>query len=177
MDYKKRIQTILDEYRFALEEIDNESIDLLATKILDADRVFVLAAGRSRCVATMFAMRLAQAEIPAYMVGDVTTPAITENDLLICASGSGETASIITLVNRAKMFNPLVFGITATPRSTLTKLSDYALLMPSPEQNTQVLGNFSETCLLMILDQVVEGLLGKLKKTASDLRANHANIE
>ena len=177
MNHLKRLQTIIDEYKYALEAIDNESIELLAAKITKARRVFLAATGRTRCVTEMFAMRLAQAEITAYMVGEVTTPAIAEDDLLICASGSGETTGLMTLIQKAKTFNPIIFGITATPRSTLTKLSDYALLLPSPEHNTQILGNYNETCLLFILDQVIESILCSTNKPVSDLRANHANIE
>lgn len=177
MDHSKRIQTILDEYKFGLEDIDSDSIELLANKIINTKRVFIIASGRTRLVTEMFAMRLAQANIKTHIVGQSTTPAITEHDLLICASSSGETVSVVTLVERAKAFNPIVFGITATPRSTLTKLSEYALLMPSAEQSTQILGNFCETCLLLILDQVVEAILSKTDKAVSDLKANHANIE
>ncbi len=177
MDHQKRLHTIIDEYRFGLETIDSDNIRLLAQKIAKAQRVFLLAAGRTRCVIEMFAMRLAQSDIKAHIVGAATTPAIMEEDLLICASGSGETTGVITLVEKAKSFNPIIFALTANPGSTLAKLADYALQLPPLENSTQILGNYAETCLLFILDQVIESIIDNSNKSIHDLKSNHANIE
>ena len=177
MDHLERLQTVLREYQLALATLDNSAVILLGQKIIQAKRVYLLSAGRTRCVMQMFAMRLAQASIPTQIVGEVTTTAITPDDLLLVASGSGETSCILTLTRQAKLIQTPVFAITATASSTLQTLSEYTLLLPSSADNTQLLGSFNENCLLLVLDQVMEEILHALNKPASELQQNHANIE
>ena len=178
MNHLKRLQTVISEYQQALSNLNNSNVCFLTRQILQANRIFILGAGRTRCVLQMFAMRLAQTSIPTHMVGEVTTPAIMPEDLLIAASGSGETASVITLSQQARKTQAPIFGITATANSTLQNLSEHTLLLPPPTGgNTQLLGNFCETCLLLVLDQVIEEILDVLQKPATELQKTHANIE
>lgn len=58
----------------------------------NARRVFVHGAGRSGLALQMTAMRLMHVGLQVHVVGETTTPAIGEGDLLLTASGSGTTS-------------------------------------------------------------------------------------
>ncbi len=178
MAFKERLNSVLAEYRDAFELLNSTAISEFSKEILNSNRVFIVAAGRTRCVTEMFAMRLSQAGITTYMVGEVTTPVARKDDLLIAASGSGETKSVLTLVERAKEGGVKIFSLTNSSESRLSKISDMTLLTPKkPINSKQILGSFSETCLLLILDQAIECILKDSGKTEDDLASNHANIE
>ena len=83
-------------------------VDLVAA----APRVFVLGAGRSGLALRMTAMRLMHLGLEVHVVGEVTTPAIVEHDLLITASGSGTTAGILRAAHTAIERGAQVAAIT-----------------------------------------------------------------
>ena len=59
-----------------------------------------------------------------YIVGDTTTPAFTDKDLLIVGSGSGETAGMINVASKAKKLGGKVALLTIREQSTLASLAD-----------------------------------------------------
>lgn len=74
----------------------------LAAQLRAAPRVFVAGAGRSGLALRMAAMRLMHLGLAVHVAGDATTPAISEGDLLLVASGSGTTAGVVQSVNTAR---------------------------------------------------------------------------
>jgi 6-phospho-3-hexuloisomerase len=59
-----------------------------------------MAAGRSGLALKMAAMRFMQYTV--FIVGETNTPAILEGDLLLVASGSGTTSSVVSSAEKAK---------------------------------------------------------------------------
>ena len=95
METKEVAYTAAMELANTLKNIDQEEIDRLATGIKQAKRIFVSGAGRSLLMLKGLAMRLMHLGYDVYVVGEVTTPAFLPDDLLILASASGETTSLI----------------------------------------------------------------------------------
>lgn len=86
-------------------------------------KIFVYGIGRSGLIAKMFAMRLMHLNYLVYIIGDVTTPSITSNDLIIIISNSGETFSLINIVNKCKdNINCKIILVTSSVNSSLSKL-------------------------------------------------------
>src|SRR5699024_11043342 len=81
---------ILDELDHTLSHVRDSETQAFLSVINKAHHV-VAGKGRSGFVANSFAMRLNQLGKFAYVVGESTTPSITENDLFIVISGSGST--------------------------------------------------------------------------------------
>ena len=75
-----------------LYELNNNSDknipDELLVVINSTNRIFLTGFGRSGLALQAFAMRLAQLGKETFFVGDTTTPAIQDKDLLIIASSS-----------------------------------------------------------------------------------------
>ena len=160
-----------------LAQIDDTSADALVAAIQAHSRIFVYGAGRSGLMIKAFAMRLAQAGYTVFAVGDVTTPAIKCGDLLLLASASGETASVLRYARIAKDVGACVLSLTARESSTLASLSQRILLLHAPTKDDPtsgaVMGTLFEQAVLLFCDAAVE----RLGVSATDMRARHANLE
>lgn len=74
---------ILDELDHTLSHVRDSEAQAFLSQVIKANHVFVAGKGRSGFVANSFAMRLNQLGKYAYVIGESTTPSITENDLFI----------------------------------------------------------------------------------------------
>lgn len=149
----------------------------ITTKIHSHQRIFVHGAGRSGLMLKAFAMRLAQAGHTVYVVGEVVTPAIGQGDLLILASASGKTASILHSAQTARTVGAFVFTITTTPDAPLCALSDACIFINAPSKDqgngSSIMGTLFEQALLLFCDCAVEAL----GADATRMRVRHANLE
>ncbi|MFP3361708.1 SIS domain-containing protein, partial [Planococcus sp. SIMBA_143] len=74
----------------------------LVEAIVAANKVFVAGAGRSGFMGKSFVMRMLHMGIDAYAVGETVTANLQEGDLLIVGTGSGETKTLVPIVEKAK---------------------------------------------------------------------------
>ena len=178
MNIQKRNKEILAEYQTVIEEFNSEDLNTIAYNIINARKIFLLAAGRSKCVLQMFAMRLTQAGFNVYFTGDTTTPAISAGELLIIASGSGKTISVLAMAEKAKTAQAKINVFTASLNTRLTEMSDFTLtLATDKKKNSQVLGNLFEASLMLTCDLIIEIIMEKTGQKIEDLAKRHANIE
>ena len=122
---------ILDELRYILHRVDEDSAKGMLAEILMSDRIFLAGMGRSGLIVRSFAMRLMQVGLQVYVVGEVTTPAMRKGDLLIAISGSGETKTTHHIVSVAKSSGARVFLLTAQTTSSIGDISELVLVLPS----------------------------------------------
>lgn len=179
----------IDELTRLLVAIDEEAAVALADEVLRASRIFATGAGRSGLVVRGYAMRLMHLGLAAYVVGEVTTPAIGGNDLLLAASGSGRTRGVLQIAQSAQAAGARVACITTDRDSPLARLSDRLLVLPashpksgsSPHAGTiasaQPLGSLFEQSLWLFCDIHVALLKERLGETEESLFARHANLE
>ncbi|HNS26348.1 MAG TPA: SIS domain-containing protein, partial [Methanobacteriaceae archaeon] len=92
--------------------------------IINSDATFIVGSGRSILIGKAFAMHLMHLGFTVYVVGDVTTPALTDKDCLIAISGSGETRTVTLAAETAKEVGTKVVGVTTDLDSTLGKNAD-----------------------------------------------------
>lgn len=131
MRFFEWMQCVFDETSTTLASVQEETVEEATAMILAAPRIFVLGLGRSGLILRMFAMRLMQIGLRAYVVGDATTPAIEVGDLLIVLSGSGRTETILLLTRKAREFGARVLAITTDPETPLAALADRSLILPA----------------------------------------------
>ncbi|RLI75373.1 sugar isomerase, partial [Archaeoglobales archaeon] len=90
--------------------------------------------GRSGAVALCFAIRLKHFEKTlkhkVWWVGDVVREKIEKDDILIIFSGSGETAEVLVVAERAKAAKAKIIAITSFENSTLASLADLVIIIP-----------------------------------------------
>jgi len=194
MEYiKKTAQEITKHALEVIEKIEEESVSLMISTIVDSESVFIVGTGRSELVGKMFAMRLMHLGFTVYVVGDVTTPAIKGSDCLIAISGSGETKTVTLAAETAKEVNAKVIGITGNPESTLRDSLDVVVNMKSKTKkpwkyytsnvlkglydDLAPMGTLFEDSTHLFLDGLIAEFMAVLGKKEIDLKKRHAIIE
>ncbi|MDY7557381.1 6-phospho-3-hexuloisomerase [Cryobacterium sp. 10C3] len=170
-----------------VERIVTESpsdLDRAAERIRTARRVFVLGAGRSGLALQMTAMRLMHLGLDAHVVGEATSPAITGQDVLLVASGSGTTAGIVRAASTAAGVGAGVVAITTDRTSPLGELADVIVVIPAATKqdhagvlSTQYSGGLFEQSLVLVGDALFDALWKMSGATAEELWPRHANLE
>ncbi len=182
---RSRAQVVLGELRGVLDALDAARVDEIAREVVEARRVFLAGAGRSGLAMRMLAVRLAQAGLAVHVAADPTAPACGDGDLVLVGSGSGRTATVRALADRAREAGARVGVVTRAPRGPLARVADLVLHIPVPEDasrpgglaSTQPLGTLFEQALLLVADLLVERILARKGLSAHDLQARHANLE
>ena len=165
-------------------ELPLDRLEPLVAALGASSRVYLHAAGRSGNVMRMFAIRAVQIGLDIRMVGEPTTTAITDEDLLLVASGSGETATVLTVVRQALEIAVPVWALTATATSRLASLADPVILLPGVAKtgenasgSAQPPGSLFEQMLFIFLEEAVLQLMQRRGVGAEHLMCRHANLE
>lgn len=180
------VDALLEELAAALRGVDDEAVDALRRKLVEAHRVFVAGRGRSGLQMRAFAMRLMHLGRTVYVVDDVTTPGIRRGDLLLIGSGSGRTASLVHYATRACEEGAQVALITAARDSPIAQQAGCVVQIPAPTpkladsgtgRSVQPMGTLFEQALGLLLDLLILQLMGDLDASAEQMFARHANLE
>ncbi|WP_133576591.1 6-phospho-3-hexuloisomerase [Pedobacter metabolipauper] len=181
---KQNLRIILDEQRSLADQIDFDQLALLIPHLKSANRVFVVAAGRSGLSLKAAAMRLMHFGLNVFVVGETTTPAIRKGDLLIAASGSGTTSSIVKAAEKAVKAGAAVVSLSTTTVSALAACSVLVIILPAAQKedhgqavSLQYAGSLFEQALLLVMDAVFQTLWLAEGTPAEVLWERHANLE
>ncbi|WP_165069172.1 6-phospho-3-hexuloisomerase [Marisediminicola senii] len=168
----------------AVSTTDPDALDRAADRLAGAGRVFVFGAGRSGLALQMTAMRLMHFGLTAHVVGDATTPAIGEGDVLLVASGSGTTSSIVTAAEKAVEAGGSVVAITTDAASTLASIAAVTITVPaaakldrSGEASVQYAGGLFEQSVVVVGDALFHALWKASDQSADDMWPRHSNLE
>ena len=167
--------------------IDEKQLKQLMEKIRRAKKIYVCGAGRSLLMLRCFAMRLMHVGYDAYVVGDTTTPAFEEGDLLIVGTASGETTNLISIADRAKSYGGTIAVCSIFPESSLGKRADafvripaYTDKLPESDDNKKNIlpgGSMFEISMLVLFDTIIMQLAEENSVATNTYFARHANLE
>ena len=136
---KKVLQTEADALETLKNDLPNDFSDLVKLILNLNGRVIVSGVGKSGHIGNKIAATLASTGTPAYFVhateashGDLGM--ITEKDLCLLISSSGETSEIFDIVAHARRFSIPVATISSNTESTLVKAADFKLCLPIVEE-------------------------------------------
>ena len=166
-----------------LRRLKAREIDAFEQALLDAGRIFVTGLGRTGLMARGFAMRLMHLGRAVYHVGDVITPAIGRDDLLVICSRTGRSKVLGHYIDIARKAKARVAVVTARPTSAVGRRADVVLAIddrPLKRRRTLPplpLGSLFEQALLLTLDHVVLDLMGALNLGEADLARIHTDFE
>lgn len=176
---------ILGELSQSLRGVDDASLDALVIELEAARKVFCLGAGRSRILLQAFCMRLNHLGFEAYMVGGLPCPPVGARDLIVVASGSGETRSVAAIVKQGRQVGAKVALFTA--RRPLVKVidADVTVLVSAPsalvnsgqEQSLQPMRTLFEQTFFLLCESVVCKLKAKRGIGEDEMARRHANLE
>lgn len=143
-------------------------------------RIVVMGMGKSGHIARKIAATLASTGTPAFFVhpaearhGDIGM--ITQDDVIIVLSKSGETEEIITLLPYIKRLDIPLIAITGNPKSTLAQMANVNLDV-SVEKEACPLGlapTTSTTAALVMGDALAIAVLEKRGFTENDFALSH----
>ncbi|MBQ6654063.1 MAG: SIS domain-containing protein [Erysipelotrichaceae bacterium] len=186
MNFKETREIVLSELQNVFENIDPAQVEKLAEMICESEKVFVAGVGRVLLMMQAFEKRLNHLGIDSYYVGEINEPAITEKDLLIVGSGSGESVVPVALVKVASKFNPRIVHIGSNPQSSMTPYEDLFVRIPCSTKlnledeikSRQIMSSLFEQSLLLLADMTA--MLIADRKNITDLHSlwrKHANLE
>lgn len=185
ISYKKITNDIINELTATLEVINENDVNRLINEIFSAEKVFFVGVGRVLLSLKSIAKRLAHLGITSVIVGDITEPAITNKDLLIIGSGSGNTLFPVAIAQKAKEFNAKIVHIGSNPHSKLTELVDLFVRIPVKTkfsladeiQSIQPMTSLFEQSLLLLGDIIALKIIRINGLNINDLWQYHANLE
>jgi len=145
-----------------LKELLNEDL----TRALDMieqtqGRVIITGMGKSGHIGKKIAASLASTGTPSFFMhpaeashGDLGM--VTDNDLIIAISNSGESRELIDILNYSKRFGIRLIAITKNPESSLGKAGDIVLKLPlSKEACPLGLAPTSSTTATLVLGDIL----------------------
>ena len=187
VNYSHVLDILRDELLYTEKETCQRLIDALLHTIslkehYNGGRVFIAAAGRSKMVANMFAMRLMHCGLNVQVVGETTTTQINKFDILLLVSGSGETKQLINFAKKADEVGSDILLVTASPTSTLRYIADETFQIGpssrvlSADKNLP-LGSRFELATMIFFETVILNFMEHLKLTEDNLRNCHTNLE
>ena len=176
---------ILKEISRVFELSDFSNVSNLIDSIKSAGKIVLIGAGKVGYATKGFCMRLKHLGFDSYFLGDSNVPSISEKDLLIVASGSGETKTIFDLVNIAKENHSKVVLITGNPNSSMGKIADIIIQINAPSKTKQVeefksvqpMTTLNEQSLIIFYDSLVLDLMEELGETHESMWERHSNLE
>lgn len=187
MEIKTILSDVMRELGEVFERLNERQLRELENRIKKADKIFVAGAGRSLLMIRGFAMRLMHMGFTVYVVGETVTPAIGQRDLLIIASGSGETATLTVMAEKCKKTGAELALITTNPLSTIGNLADCVIEVSAAStknpdnkrKSIQPGANTFEQSVLLLGDAMVIDIISgaELEKNNEVLMRRHANLE
>lgn len=194
MPVKKAMLEVVRHVENIVESLNEKQIAAMIEAIENAEKVFMMGAGRSGMASRAFAMRLVQLGLTAYVIGESVTPAMTEKDILIAVSGSGETKSIVSAARIAKGVGSTVLAVTSYPSSRLGRIADIKVTIKGRTKidiekdhlKHQIIGTHStltplgtlfEDTVMIFFDGIIAKLMSDLKKDELEMRNRHATLE
>lgn len=143
-------------------------------------RIIFTGMGKSGIIARKVVASLSSTGSPALFVhpaeashGDLGM--ISEGDVVIAISNSGESKELADILNYCKRFAIPLVGITKNPSSTLAKYADYLLPLPNmPEADPLGLAPTSSTTATLVLGDILTvALMTRKQFTKQDFRLRH----
>jgi 6-phospho-3-hexuloisomerase len=193
---KRTMESIAGRVRKEADSLSRTEVNSFVSEIIIAHeqghRIFLLGEGRSGLVARSFAMRLMHLGFDVYVFGEVVTPAVRENDLVIAVSGTGETGPVNETARIAKQHGARIAAVTSNAGSALGKRAEQIVTIRGRTEADEVsflerqvtgvsisltpLGTRFVINVMVFLDSGIAGLIVALEKKEEELAERHSDL-
>ena len=184
LDRLSAIRTIDSEIK-AIEELKHSLDSSSLTQALDfmqnsKGRIIITGMGKSGHIGKKIAASLASTGTPSFFVhpaeashGDLGM--ITEDDVVIAISNSGESRELIDILNYCKRFGIKLVAITKNAESSLGKAGDVVLLLPNNGEACPLgLAPTSSTTATLVLGDILTiGMIERKGFSKEDFNDRH----
>lgn len=185
MSEKTRVTELLRAIDAAVAAVGEQQLRDACAEMLRAERIFLCGAGQTGLVLRMFGMRLMQLGLPVHFAGDCLTPAVGKGDLLLVASGSGNTGGVLVAAEQARAAGAGVLAVVGGDGGALAKTGVRTILIPvpcrrdysAPRLAGQFLNSLFEQSLLFMTCLLAEDIMRACDECEEQMRQRHANLE
>ncbi|RYI11480.1 arabinose-5-phosphate isomerase KdsD [Proteus mirabilis] len=177
----KKVLQIEQEGLAELAQYINDDFSLACKKIFHCQgRVIVMGMGKSGHIGHKIAATFASTGTPSFFVhpgeashGDLGM--VTEKDIVLAISNSGEASEILALIPVLKRKQILLICMTRSPQSTMGKAADIHLCIKVPKEACPLglAPTTSTTATLVMGDALAIALLRARGFTAEDFALSH----
>lgn len=181
---------ILNEIKQVLDSIDEKEVDEFVDAIIGSDKVVGYGAGRMGLSVKAFMMRLNHLGIDAYYVDDTYIPPLTQFDLLLLSSGSGETTMVKTFMQKAIDKTGCAIGVvTGNRNSSMGKVANHVIEFKpcngglnsedddSKINSIQLMSTLNEQATYILFDIIAKKIADKLDMDTEKTKRYHFNVE
>ena len=156
---RKVVESTVISIQDILQVIKPTEVDKLSKMILDAARVVIVGVGASAAIGQDAHHKMLRLGINAMFCNDphimnILCNHLSNNDLLLVVSHSGESREILDAVEFATDCGCKISAITSYPRSTLSRKSDCVLISSSQETHYRSDAMVSRIIQLVIIDML-----------------------
>ncbi len=194
VNYEDIKNIVLDEMDELLNSFNNNEINTLLETIIKVKNnngnICGFGAGRMGYGLKAFMMRLNHLGIPAYFIGDTYIPPMNSNDLFIVTSGSGETKSVLNMLEISKNKGDMqTCAITGNSESSMAKFADLSITFKSSNgglnssdndqkiNSIQPMTTLNEQSMFVFFDIISVMLIKLLGIKKEDEKKFHFNVE
>lgn len=175
----------LSDLAGVVDKLDEAGLGRVVDEIAVAGSIALFGVGREGLQIRGLCMRLFHLGLPVAMVGDMTTPALGKDGLLIVSAGPGGFSTVNGLIGVAKAAGARVMVVTAQPHGTAAALADCVLHIPAQtmaddhraKPSTLPMGSLFEGAQYLIFEILVLALRDRLAVAPEAMRARHTNLE
>ena len=172
-------------YKQTADLVVNELQTSLGAIVLSSRKVFFIGVGRVMLSLQAMAKRWAHLGIDTHLVGEITEPAITADDVLIVGSGSGTTLFPAGIAQKAHAIGAKVVHIGSNPNSPLKDIVCLMVRIPVRTKyyledeidSNQPMTSLFEQTLLLLGDIVAKMIIDRKELDMKGLWQYHANLE
>ncbi|WP_413724076.1 SIS domain-containing protein [Sodalis sp. RH16] len=175
----------LRELAIVFENLNGNSVQQGLDLIQQARRIALYGVGREGLQIKGFAMRLYHLGLHAAVVGDMTTPPLSQGDLLIVSAGPGWFSTVDALLTTARRAGAATLCITAQGTGACAAKADGVITLPaqtmadgqSAAKSVLPLGSLYEGALYLLFEGMIVHLQQKLAVSSAVMSGNHTNLE
>ena len=102
MNLNAKAASAIAEVGAVLDRAIPQQVEAMAAPLLTANRIALYGVGREGLMMKSLAMRLFHLGLDAHVVGDMTTPPVGADDLLLVSAGPGRLSTVEALIGVAK---------------------------------------------------------------------------
>lgn len=160
-----------------LDQNISKALDLMQNA---KGRVILTGMGKSGIIAKKIVSSLASTGTPSFFIhpaeashGDLGM--LTNNDIVIAISNSGESKELADILYYSKRFSIPLIGITKNDQSSLAKASDVVLKLPNADEACplNLAPTSSTTAMLVLGDVLIVALMQRKHFSKEDFNARH----
>lgn len=156
------------------ELIDEKTIKESVDKLFDAEKIIIFGIGASLLVGKDAHLKFTRINKMSYVNEDWHTQLLmaknmTERDVALVISYSGQTKEMITCTEEAKANGATIISITKTDISPINQMADYSIYVPSNELSFRSGAMSSRMSQLNIIDIIFTSYINKVYEESIDI--------